>query len=150
TGDLKHAALHAARALTFDPLRTEWRELLDEVFARAGDPLSVTPELKNGMDFAAGALRAAGLARAGRTAEALLALVSVHLAQPDVPFLAWAEEWLEAPGAAKKVDATKIAALLLPWVVEAARANELRVAGPMVEKLAVAHPDAIAVQILGT
>ncbi len=96
-GDLPHAAHHVACALGVDPLRRDWRELLDRLADVAPDPLALAP-LGQRNYYADIAARAYLLARLNRLSEALDTLFQVVLIKPEIPYLEWAIEWLEAPG----------------------------------------------------
>lgn len=99
-GDLRHAAFHAARALTADPGRREWLLILDQVIDAAAEPLDLFPLDEEGTAFPTAAAHAYALGRLGRVPEALDLLFKTILARPDVPYLGWATRWVQQPEAA--------------------------------------------------
>ncbi len=92
--DLQHAAFHAGCALAHDPMRAEWRNLLERISDVAPDPLQLAPLAKENY-FATVAVRAYLLERLNRLGEALEVLFQVVLTKPDASYLDWAIEWLQ-------------------------------------------------------
>jgi tetratricopeptide (TPR) repeat protein len=115
-GDLAHAARHASFALAVDPLRPDWRSLLDDIFDSAADAPALLP-LETGENYYGHvAARARALAHAGRLDEALDLLCRVVHAHPTPAYLEWGREWLQEPGAAEAASATAVANLVALWV----------------------------------
>lgn len=97
--DLRTALHHIAGALSADPLRPRFLEIADDLFERLPDPIAATlPDERPW--FGNVALHARALARDGRHTEALHLLLQIAAARPDVPYLTWAIDWLEAPATA--------------------------------------------------
>lgn len=92
---LAEGAIPLARALRSDPQNAAWLAALDELIERAGSADVVAP-LVDDTPFEIAAVHARALRASGRTAEALLLLVDVARCAPEVPFLGWAEGWLDA------------------------------------------------------
>ena len=98
-GDFGTALHHIAGALSADPLRPRFLEIADDLFERLPDPIEATlPDERPW--FGNVALHARALARDGRHTEALHLLLQIAVARPDVPYLTWAEGWLEASATA--------------------------------------------------
>ncbi len=98
-GELGTALHHLAGALSADPLRPRFLELCDELFERLPDPIAATSPGERPW-FGEVALHARALARDGRHTEAVHLLLQIAAARPDVPYLTWALEWLDAPATA--------------------------------------------------
>jgi tetratricopeptide (TPR) repeat protein len=146
-GDLGHAMLHVAGALASGPLRADARGLLERILERADDPLALVP-FQHGTSFAIVAVRAYILAKRGRFGEALDLLFQVAAVHPEIPYLAWADEWLQQPGAAASVDPTSLANHVGRWVVDLegeddAGRSAILCGLPAVAQLAAAHPQSV-------
>jgi tetratricopeptide (TPR) repeat protein len=109
--DLPHAAFHAASALSGDPMNSEWRELLDKIIDAADDPLKLAP-LEEENSFVTVALRAYVLARLGNWPDAIDLCLQVAAVRPDIPYLLWANQWIQQPGAAEAVDTGDVVSAL--------------------------------------
>jgi len=102
--DARHAANHLAAALVADPHHPDRLALLDEMIAGCDDPLAMAPLDDAGNYIGTVAVRGYILARTGRVGEAVDLIAQVHHANPGIPFLEWAVDWLTAdPGAAGSV-----------------------------------------------
>lgn len=82
-----------AAALTFDPLRDDWLEVVDAIAERSKDPLALA-ELEPSGFFGLLAVRALLLAKLSRHVEALALQLEVAAFRPDIPYLAWARRYL--------------------------------------------------------
>ena len=95
-GRLAEAAQRMANVLTADPTREDWVVLIDDILSKAPDPLALldfsTPQVEVGQV----AVQARALVHEGELTEALALLSQVSAARPEVPFLSWADAWLEA------------------------------------------------------
>ncbi|MFN3202535.1 MAG: tetratricopeptide repeat protein [Bradymonadia bacterium] len=94
-GKLAEAAQRMAAVLTADPTREDWIVLIDDILSQAADPLALldfsTPRVEVGQV----AVQARALVHEGELTEALALLSQVSAARPEVPFLTWAESWLD-------------------------------------------------------
>jgi len=95
-GNLSHAVAHLAGAVALDASNAEAIALLDQIHARAKDPLSLAP-LTDKTFAGIAAVHALFLHRSGNVQEAFAVLFQAALAQPKSGFLAWAVDWLHAP-----------------------------------------------------
>lgn len=102
-GNLVHAAYHAGCALSRDPTRAEWLAVLDRISDVSPDPLQLAP-IQEKNYFATMAVRAYLLHRLNRRAEGMNLLLQAVLAKPDVPYLRWAIQWVQEPGAVGQVE----------------------------------------------
>lgn len=85
-------------AVVLEPLRAEHRALLEEMVATVADPVAEVPLTAEGTFFGIAACRAWLLARSGQAQGAMTVLARVLEFRPELPFLAWAEEWLKWDG----------------------------------------------------
>jgi tetratricopeptide (TPR) repeat protein len=148
-GDLAHAALHAARALSGDPSDRQYLALFERIVAAADDPLRIVP-FEHGTSFVIVAARAWTMARLGRTTEAIDLLFRVADVQPTVRYLAWAQDWLSDDAKARAVDPDAVSAAVGTWVIHRREAEDdpagrpaLRHGFPVVERLAATHPASV-------
>ncbi|MEO7092670.1 MAG: tetratricopeptide repeat protein [Polyangiales bacterium] len=146
-GDLGHAMQHVAGALASGPLAPEAGGLLERILEVADDPLALVP-FTHGTSFAIVAVRAYVLAKRGRFSEALELLFQVAAVHPEIPYLAWADEWLKAPGAGASVDPASLANHVGRWVVDLegdddAGRSAIVCGLPAVAQLAAAHPQSV-------
>jgi tetratricopeptide (TPR) repeat protein len=145
-GDLAHAARHAAAALAIDPLRADWRRLLDEIIDEAADPAALLP-LEDENWYGHVAARAQALARSGDVNEGLDLLCRVVKAHPTPAYLEWGREWLEAPGAAEAADPTHVAHLVALWA-QRFPGRELALRAVW-QRARAAHPDVAMLAFAG-
>lgn len=96
-GDHRLAVEQIGAALTFDPMSRESLAILERIADEA--PRSCLED--DDAFFGVGAVRAWALARHERLEEALIELLAVARFRPDIPYLAWAPEWLRAPSPAR-------------------------------------------------
>ena len=96
SNDLAHAAYHIGTALAYDPMRSEWLELLDQIIARSPDPLKLLRLDASRSDFVTAATHAYALAGTGEHIQALKLLTEVAKARPDAPFLTWGARWMKS------------------------------------------------------
>jgi tetratricopeptide (TPR) repeat protein len=106
-GDPRHAVFHIAWALATDPLRRDWRAVLDRIIAGVEDPIRLAP-LDGENSFAMVAVHAYILGRRGHYDRAIGLLLQVFAVRPDLPYLAWIREWRWIPAAAKSFDLTAL------------------------------------------
>jgi tetratricopeptide (TPR) repeat protein len=102
-GDLEHAVSHIARALAAYPLRRDWLAVLERIIAIVPDPARLAP-IEGHTSFAMVAVHGYILGRLGRIDQAIGLLLQVFAIRPDIPYLAWASEWLRQPGIAHDFD----------------------------------------------
>jgi hypothetical protein len=103
-GQYDVALHHVAGAISADPLRPRFLELCDRLFDAMPDAIAGT-EPGDRPWFGNVAVHARALARDGRHTEAVHLLLQIVSARPDVPYLAWAIQWLDAPATAIDPDA---------------------------------------------
>jgi tetratricopeptide (TPR) repeat protein len=106
-GELMHAAYHVGCALTSDPNRAEWLQLLDKIADISDKPLDLAPTGERNY-IGTVAVRAYLLARLRQWSEALDLLLQVASETPDIGYLEWAITWLNVPEAAGNIDVTLI------------------------------------------
>jgi tetratricopeptide (TPR) repeat protein len=160
-GDLLHAAHHLAAAIALDPLRSEWRALLDRLLQAAPDPLALWPVHPE--PTFVGNLVCHAHAVATRNAEpgrGLLLLVKAAKQQPGPAYLALAAEWFEAPGALKRPKPSEVAQALelwlKPWLfvraprLSATERRDLERFRPALEQLLKTHATSGPLQGLGS
>lgn len=82
-------------AVVLEPLQGAHRALLEEMLATVADPVGEVPLTAAGTFFGIAACRAWLLARVGQTSGALRVLGQVLAFRPHLPFLVWAEEWIQ-------------------------------------------------------
>ena len=112
-GDGESAAVFLGGALAEDPAHQEALFLLDGLFARTDDPLSLSlADDEEGLSVGETLVRVQALARATRTADALVLLTSMGARHPEKPYLAWTRP-LVASGVPLDPDA--LAAVLGAW-----------------------------------
>ena len=93
SGNLRHAVAHLAGVIALDASDAGALALLDEVYSRSRDPLSLAP-LEDRTFAGIAAAHALFLYRSGDTPEAFSVLFQAALAQPKAGFLRWAVDWL--------------------------------------------------------
>ena len=137
-GDLPHAAHHIGCALAGEPDRASFIALADRVIAAAPEPLALIAVPGSGQLYIGdAAMRARVLAATGKTDDALRMLLQLAAVQPEQPFLAWAEPWLEAALPVGAEDYLQAFSALL-------RAHPgTTLGGPARERLATAMPVAL-------
>jgi len=113
-GDLATAMARAGAALQFEPKRAEWLQLLEQVYRRSTDPLSLVPAEACEQDSIAASLRAWLLSNLGRWDEAFELIVSAAASRPDRPFLLWGADWIKKPGMAAQLPKDLIEGKILP------------------------------------
>lgn len=142
-GDLAHAILHAATALSYAPLDPDRLALVDRVCAASDDPAALVP-FTPGLSFALVAVRAELLARRGELTEALDWLFQVAKVRPELPYLGWAPRWLAAGGA---IDPVRLERPIGAFVIgtdefdDEVRPAVLQAALPALSALAARCPD---------
>ena len=107
-GDAKHAVFHIAWALATDPLRREWLTVLDQILAGNHDPARLAP-IEEEASFAMVAVHAYILGRKrGTLDQAIGLLLQVFAVRPDIPYLAWAIDWLQKSEALDSFELTAL------------------------------------------
>lgn len=101
-GDLPHALHHIGCALASNPMHPEWFAILNEIVGKAPDPLKLV-ELEGDTSFIDAANRSYVLAWTRQWVEALDLITDVAEIRPDIPYLLWAEWWLNQPGVAQSM-----------------------------------------------
>jgi tetratricopeptide (TPR) repeat protein len=99
--DLGHALHHIGCALASNPMQQDWMGVLNQVvgaIAQRPDPLSFV-QLEGDTSFVDAANRSYVLAWMRKWEEALDLITDVAEIRPDIPYLLWAEWWLQQPGA---------------------------------------------------
>ncbi len=99
--DLGHALHHIGCALASNPMQQEWMGLLNQIvgaIAQRPDPLSFV-NLDGDTSFIDAANRSYVLAWLRRWEEALDLITDVAEVRPNIPYLLWAEWWMQQPGA---------------------------------------------------
>lgn len=112
-GEGTEAAVFLGAALAEDPAELEALGLLDGLFARVDDPLSLSlADEEAGLSVGETLVRVQALARSLRTADALILLATMGATHKDRPYLAWTRP-LVASGQALGPD--ELAAVLGAW-----------------------------------
>lgn len=101
--DWRLAFEQIAAALALEPLFDEYLYILDQSLDSVDDPLGWL-DIQVNPFFGFAAVRAWALARLGQVNEALLLLLEVVEARPDIPYLAWTRLWLRDGHAVGKVN----------------------------------------------
>lgn len=114
-GDLRHAAFHTASALAADPESGACLRKLDQIIEAADDPLSLFP-LEEETPFTVVAGRAYVLARRSEHQEALELLLQILHVRHDVPYLAWALDWVRRREVVEKLEPDGLCAGLGGWL----------------------------------
>jgi len=96
-GELLVASLHACDAMMLFPNEGPYGAHFDKITHSVQDPLSLLPVATGAIHVATAAGRARVLMWQGRPAEALDLLCAATRVVPDVPYLVWAQYWLQAP-----------------------------------------------------
>ena len=117
--DLAQALFHASSALATDPTNREWRGLLDQVLAKAPDPMVFVRPDEAKADFITAATRGYVLAFQRRYAEAIATVCEVAAVRPDCAYLSWAREWAQEPGVAQSIPTDVIATRIVPSLLRA-------------------------------
>jgi tetratricopeptide (TPR) repeat protein len=105
SGDLHHAASHLAAALASNPLNPEFLVTAEALLRAAPENAAeVLPLRNNAAWFGDVALHAWLLARTGNVTPAMCLLLQVAAVKPEVPYLAWAREWLASPDSVRGVE----------------------------------------------
>ncbi len=126
-GNPQHAIHHLAEALATDPTDPARLQLLDEILASVDVPPENLVDDSDRGYYAAEAMRAYALHRAGRTTEAIELLLAIARAKPDARFLeAWTLEWLEDEQTLQSTPADLLGYLAGVVVVQYPEHNELR------------------------
>lgn len=113
-GDMPHAAKHLAAALASDPVNPEFLRTAEALLRAAPENPNKLIPLNGGTPwFGDVALHAWLLARTGSSTPALHLLFQVATVKPDVPYLAWAKEWLASPDFARDVNPQHVAEMAL-------------------------------------
>jgi tetratricopeptide (TPR) repeat protein len=141
-GDGPSAAVFLGGALAEDPAHGEALFLLDGLFARTSDPLSLSlPDDEDGLSVGETLVRVQALARANRVADALVLLAAMGAVHKEKPYLAWTAPLLAS---AAPLDEEALASVLGAWAsgfsgvtVEAAEAVLLGHADPLLERAEV-------------
>lgn len=99
-GDLAHALLHIGCALAGDPMQQEWIGLMNQIAgAIVQRPDALTFVELNDPSVVEIANRSYVLAWMGQWVEALDLITDAAMMAPEVPYLLWAEWWLQQRGA---------------------------------------------------
>ncbi|MFP2894959.1 tetratricopeptide repeat protein [Corallococcus sp. 4LFB] len=113
-GDRPHAARHLAGALASDPVNPEFLEVAEALLrAVPENAVQLIPLSADKQWFGDVALHAWLLARTGNSTHAMRLLLQVAMVKPEVPYLAWAREWLASPDFARDVDPLPVAEVAL-------------------------------------
>lgn len=102
-GDLAHATLHIGRALAADASRQDWLHALDQIIAKADDPLALAPIEKVNYSSVV-AVHGYILAKQGHVNEALKLIGQVLEYSPTSGYLHWVIGWLEQPDVSRQID----------------------------------------------
>lgn len=112
-GDGESAAVFLGAALAADPAHEEALFLLDGLFARTVDPLSLClPDEGNALSVGETLVRVQALARAERTADALVLLTTMGAEHRERAYLAWTRPLVASGG---PLAAEPLAAVLGAW-----------------------------------
>jgi tetratricopeptide (TPR) repeat protein len=113
-GDIQHAAFHLAWALAADPTRSEWLDLLEQLFESSGGKLLPLAQNATESSYAEEAIRAYCAAKKERFNEAVRSLLMVTNAKPDARYaVTWMFEWLSADAALKSLDETLVGQMMI-------------------------------------
>ncbi|MCO5165904.1 MAG: hypothetical protein M9894_06000 [Planctomycetes bacterium] len=159
-GDLAHAAQHLAAAIAGEPLRPEWRALLDRLLAAAPAPTALFPLHPEPPFVGHLVCHAQALARQAEPGRGLCLLVKAARQRPGVPYLAWASDWFDSPAALRRPKATEVARALEEWLrphllvrrpaLTAAERRDIERFRPALEQLLKVHAAYPPLQGLGS
>lgn len=115
--DIQHALFHISSALSTDPSNPEWRGILDQCIQRVPDALVFVRTDQEKYDYITAATKGYIHGKRGEIGEALWILASLMHTRPDVPFMLWAREWLQQPGAAAKIPLEDLGKKVIPPIL---------------------------------
>lgn len=150
-GDVRHAAVHVAAAITTDPANLEWLSLLERIVDHpSGEDLdALFPIDSDNAHFATVAAHAYASARRGNIEQAFDFLMQVVSARPDLDYGDWVHRWFPDVESIRALTAEQAARGLQFWLsgLERIQIVLLRMPGqvekiaPFMKRLAEAYED---------
>ncbi len=118
--DLAGALYHVSSALATEPQNRQWRAILDEVLTKAPDPMVFVRKDEPKHDYITAATRSYVHAFKREWLDAFALVAEVCAVRPDAPFLLWATEWAQQPGALDAISADDLEKRVLPPIARMA------------------------------